>query len=475
METYFIKIVLCSSLFIAFYYLFLRNEKVLKFNRFYLIISLLFSLVFPLLHYHSPSSEMIESSGLMVGNLVSAENISGSNISFFTMFHFLIAIYILGTTFQLIKFSRGLWKMRQLIKTSDVENLNEYQLVLIEEKNSAHSFWNSIFLNKNDFKSGKIDDKILLHECAHLDQKHSADILLIKIVLIFFWFNPAFYLYKKYMLINHEFLADTEVLKNSQSISEYQKLLLSELIAEKWQFANSFNLINTKKRIKMMTTKTTKLSKLKSILSVPLAAALFFTFAQKISATENSSEKSDSAIFPSEISSGKNIPSMNNLINSDTLKPQKKIKNQKVGDNPPPPPPPPKAVSVELKEGDQVNYKMPPPPPPPSTVKQISAEFPGGPNSFRNSVASNFDGSVFNGNEGVLKTTVFIKIDESGKVTDYYTADGGNEIFNKEALNAVKKANEGKLWKPATENGKAVMSIYSMPLTMVLEAPKERK
>ena len=475
METYLFKIVVCSSIFIAFYHLLLRNEKVLKFNRFYLIISLLFSLIFPVLHYNSPSSEMVESSGLIVGNLVSVGNISGSNSSLFAISNFLIAIYILGTTFQLIKFSGGLWKMRQLIKSSDVENIKEYQLVLTEEKNSAHSFWNFIFLNKNDFKTGKIDDKILLHECAHLDQKHSLDILLIEFLLIFFWFNPAFYFYKKYMLINHEFLADNEVLKNSQSISDYQKLLLSELIAEKWQFANSFNLINTKKRIKMMTKKTTKLSKLKSSLSVPLAAALFFTFAQKISATENPSKESDKIFSPAAISNGENILISKKLVKFDTIKPQKKIKNQRLGDNPPPPPPPPKAVSVEIKEGDQMNYKMPPPPPPPSSVKQISAEFPGGPNSFRNSVASIFDGSVFNGNEGALKTTVFIKIDESGRVTDYYTADGGNEIFNKETLTAVKKANEGKLWKPATENGKAVMSIYSMPMTMVFEAPKERK
>ena len=475
METYFFKIVLCSSLFIAFYYLFLRNEKVLEFNRFYLIISLLFSLVFPLLHYNSPSSEMGESSGLIVGNLVSVGNNSVANLSFFTITNFLIAIYIIGTAYQLIKFSRGLWKMRQLIKTSDVEKLNAHQLVLTEDKNSAHSFWNSIFLNINDFKSGKIDDKILLHECAHLDQKHSADILLIEIVLIFFWINPAFYLYKKYMLINHEFLADTEVLKNSRSITEYQKLLLRELTAETRQFANSFNLINTKKRIKMMTTKTTKFSKLKSSLSVPLTAALFLTFAQKISATGNPTDKSDKTIFTSAISSRENFATSNNIIKSDTLKPQKKIKNQKAGDNPPPPPPPPKAVSVELKEGDKVNYKMPPPPPPPSSVKQIPAEFPGGPNSFRNSVANIFDGSVFSGNEGVLKTTVYIKIDESGRVTDYYIEDGGNEIFNKETLTAVKKANEGKIWKPATENGKAVMSIYSMPMTMVFESPKERK
>ena len=475
METYLFKIVLCSSIFIAFYYLFLRNEKVLKFNRFYLIVSLLFSLVFPLLHYNSPSSELSESSGLIVGNLVSVGNDSVANLSFFTISNFLIAIYIIGTAYRLIKFSRGLWKMRQLIKTSDVEKLNAHLLVLTEDKNSAHSFWNSIFLDKNDFKSGKIDDKILLHECAHLDQKHSADILLIEIVLIFFWFNPAFYLYKKYMLINHEFLADSEVLKNSRSISEYQKLLLRELTAEKRQFTNSFNLINTKKRIKMMTKKTTKLAKLKSSLSVPLAVALFLTFAQKISATENPTDNSDITIFPSAISSRENFATSNNIIKSDTLKPQKKIKNQKAGDNPPPPPPPPKAVSVELKEGDKVNYKMPPPPPPSSSVKQIPAEFPGGPNSFRNSVANIFDGSVFSGNEGVLKATVYIKIDESGRVTDYYTADGGNEVFNKENLTAVKKANEGKLWKPATENGKAVMSIYSMPMTMVFESPKERK
>jgi hypothetical protein len=42
-----LKIILCSSIFIGIYYLFLEREKMYRFNRFYLLFSLIFSYVIP--------------------------------------------------------------------------------------------------------------------------------------------------------------------------------------------------------------------------------------------------------------------------------------------------------------------------------------------------------------------------------------------------------------------------------------------
>src|SRR5882757_3592066 len=47
MVTYIIKTIVCSAVFLAFYILFLEKEKVHRFNRFYLLLSVVLSLVIP--------------------------------------------------------------------------------------------------------------------------------------------------------------------------------------------------------------------------------------------------------------------------------------------------------------------------------------------------------------------------------------------------------------------------------------------
>jgi bla regulator protein BlaR1 len=98
------------------------------------------------------------------------------------------------------------------------------------------------------------------------------------------------------------------------------------------------------------------------------------------------------------------------------------------------------------------------------TIK-TQAEFPGGINAFRSAVSTNFNTSVMTGKEGNLKATVYFKIDENGKTSDY-KVEGTNEIFNKETLRTVNMVNLSQLWKPATIDGKPVNSVYKLPLTM---------
>ena len=47
METIILKIILCSGIVLGLYYLFLAKEKTLTFNRFYLLLGLIFSYTIP--------------------------------------------------------------------------------------------------------------------------------------------------------------------------------------------------------------------------------------------------------------------------------------------------------------------------------------------------------------------------------------------------------------------------------------------
>lgn len=271
-----------SAIFILLYYFFLEREKIHIFKRFYLLFSILFSVFIPLI-------------SITYGSVKKAENIHQNNTeimilpetklvepSIFTTENILLGIFLLGFTILLLKFSFGIFKLIKEIKRSEKIKQENFQIILKQNKITPYSFWNCIFLNKKDFSEGKIDAKIILHEKAHINQKHSIDVLFIEILLCVFWFNPAFYFYKKAMVTNHEFLADEAVLKQNQDVENYQKLILNELISEKILFTNPFNLNNTKKRIVMMTTKITKIAKLKSYLTLPISAILFFAFVEKV-------------------------------------------------------------------------------------------------------------------------------------------------------------------------------------------------
>ena len=61
MTTYIVKTILCSAIFILFYYLFLEREKIYRFNRYYLIFSIVFAFIVPLITIKIPTVASIMS------------------------------------------------------------------------------------------------------------------------------------------------------------------------------------------------------------------------------------------------------------------------------------------------------------------------------------------------------------------------------------------------------------------------------
>ena len=100
-----------------------------------------------------------------------------------------------------------------------------------------------------------------------------------------------------------------------------------------------------------------------------------------------------------------------------------------------------------------------------SEVEQL-AEFPGGINSFRSKVQNSFDGSVMDGDEGLVKTEVTFIVERDGSITDV-KASGSNRTFNDEAIRTVKSIKNK--WTPAKINGQAVRYRFRLPLTMQFE------
>jgi murein DD-endopeptidase MepM/ murein hydrolase activator NlpD len=252
-----IKSTVCLVVFYSFYHFFLRNHKILIFNRFYLNISLVLALLIPLIVIPVRSDftlnnpiERLSSSIGQAASVESAIQISypQSNLQNFIFIFFILISCILAVRFVL-NISGILGKILQSRKVQ----FHKTTIVLIKERTLPYSFFKYIFVNREDFENGKIEQELLLHEEAHCEQYHSIDILLIELINIFLWFNPAIWLFRRELLLNHEYSADNKVLIFNDSI-DYQRLILNVLLRNNSNYlVSNFKFSLIKNRIIMMT------------------------------------------------------------------------------------------------------------------------------------------------------------------------------------------------------------------------------
>ncbi|MBO9682435.1 MAG: M56 family metallopeptidase [Flavisolibacter sp.] len=308
MISYLIKMILCSGILLLAYFLLFEREKTHRFNRFYLLFSIGFSFLVPFISIKNqkevlPFAETV---------YVIPENIDNNSGNAYTNNTSpvavptkgedwrpdpLLIVYIMVATGLLLRFAKNLSVLLKRSWTGEKLRYQNARLVLCNNHLIPFSFLNSIFIDKEEYENGKVEKEILQHELAHVKQKHSLDILFTELVLCFAWFNPFLYGYKKAIRLNHEFLADDDVLKTFPNTSSYQYLLLNKISSASHSLlTSSFNYITTKKRLIMMT-KTTSLFKLvlKQTVLLPLSVLLVFLFGTKLVAQGKEPGKKASA------------------------------------------------------------------------------------------------------------------------------------------------------------------------------------
>lgn len=280
--------------FYAVYKIWLENEKMFRFNRAYLLLSLVFSFVVPLqLFSFKPLLENGLSIIQLEGIVIRTSNVVWNEIPIMqTILNILMQVYVVVAIILTIHFILNLLSFYRKIKSNEVRFVNDVKVILIEESILPHSFWKSIFINKEAFETGKIPSELIAHEKAHLKQKHTLDILFIEVLQIIFWFNPLIVLYKKAIKLNHEFLADEAVNKQFGSVKNYQSLLL-DFASDKntISLASNINYLITKKRLLMMTKNVSPFKiALKTITTSVVCFLVIFTFSTK-SAAQKVEEK----------------------------------------------------------------------------------------------------------------------------------------------------------------------------------------
>nr|WP_294790043.1 M56 family metallopeptidase [uncultured Mucilaginibacter sp.] len=293
MIAYILKSAICLATFLVVYHLFFEKMKMHRFNRFYLLLSLVAGLVLPALTIEI-STDVLDHTPLLSNTMALQEipssfptEVSGGAVvqessSSYNFETLLILFYSIIACVLAIRFVRNLAIIHSRIYKNPRQKIKEGSLVMLSNDVLPHSFLSHIFINEDDYREGRIDEQLLEHELTHVRQMHSLDILFVEIIKIIFWFNPVFVFYKKAIQLNHEFLADEAVVCRYE-VSAYQYLLLKETnLAEPSPLASNLNYSLTKKRLTMMIKTTSKLKIWTARVAVlPVLAAMLFLFSMK--------------------------------------------------------------------------------------------------------------------------------------------------------------------------------------------------
>jgi TonB family protein len=416
---------LCLALALVFYKAFLEKLTFFNWNRAILLFMLISALVVPLLSFELASDQTgiqeITLPVFWVGEQIQEE--SGFWIWSLTWQETFFGIYIFGLVIAFGRLSLGL--IKPIFQLQMVEKFSYQGMkIAVHPSFEPASFFNYILLPSFDPKNPDLD-QILLHESVHVEKKHTWDLLLLQFAKAIFWFNPLIFLYEGSLREVHEFQADQGVTKSYSQIA-YSRLLLRLLTKQSsWQFVNSFNQFQTKKRIIMMTKTNSKtIQKARFLLVLPLMALVVFVFScEREDITPQTSEVAD---FPEILE----VPFSEN----------------------PAPVPPIENLELVIEENADEVFDLVEEQPMPQ----------GGMNGWHEYLAKNIKYPAEARENGIEGTViVMFEIHEDGSINNAEILRGIGESADQEAVRVVQNAPK---WEPGKQRGRVVKTRMRLPI-----------
>ncbi len=293
MLQYILQTVAFQLFFLIIYDVFLKKETFFYWNRAYLLVTALLSIVLPFIKIESfkeaiPQQFIIQLPEVILGNLTQTEPVLLFEKGIEQTSNFVInwqLLFVLGTTIAFLFFTYKLVKIIVLIYKNPKHWKGDLRIVELINSNAAFSFFHYVFLGEHI--NSKDKDTIIKHEIIHVKQNHSIDLLLFEILRILFWFNPLVYMYQNRIRTLHEYIADAKAIKSQDKSHYYENLLTQVFETRNVSFINTFfkkSLI--KKRIVMLTK-----SRSKQILKFKYALLIPLVFGMLLYTSSNAQEK----------------------------------------------------------------------------------------------------------------------------------------------------------------------------------------
>ena len=281
---YILQTILFQLVFLLVYEMFLKKETFFNWNRAYLLITAVLSLLLPFIKVPAfsqvvPQEYIIQLPAVVIGqtsqqvSTVSGTVLESEAISSGLVWQWEYLLW-LGFICALAMLLYKMYKIVHIIKQNTILKKANVSLVQLKDSTAAFSFFNYVFIGENIAE--KEQAIILKHELVHVHQKHSLDLLFFEILRVLFWFNPLVYSYQSKLRILHEYIADQEALKTQDKVSYYQNLLTQLFDTQNVSFINTFykkSLI--KKRIVMLQkSKSNQLKLVKYLMVIPAVFAM---------------------------------------------------------------------------------------------------------------------------------------------------------------------------------------------------------
>lgn len=283
----------------------------------------------------------------------------------------------------------------------------------------SFSFFNFIYIGEE----ARENEIIHRHELVHVQQGHSYDILFLEIVRVFNWFNPVFFFYIRELKFQHECIADQFCAAKDKA--SYAELLIANALRVSTDvlshgFARESIL---KKRIMMLfQNKSKKSNQWKYILIIPVTAVIALIGLVLNNTVDAKTELIDKVIDVK-------LPEV----------PEAVIK----------------LMDMET-QGTQQEKIL--------TNPEVLAEPSGGMKAYMTYIRKNFKYSDEMLDKGINGTVeIAFVVEKDGSITDLKTK---KDIGFGAATMIQSIVKNGKKWRPAVHNGKAVRSSYTLPVKL---------
>jgi TonB family protein len=278
---YLLKVNVAFVLFYAFYRLFFYKDTFFKLRRAILLAFFGLALFYPLLNIQDwvrqqePIADVIYMYSAMLPEATAKADAAASVDWYGWLLGSLGFIYWGILAFLCGRFLVQLSSILWLAHTSERVVIHETPVYALRKAAGPFSFFRMVFLHPESH-SDKETDEILTHECTHVSQWHSIDVILSEMMCMACWFNPFVWLLKREVRHNLEYLADNTVIQSGYDSKSYQYHLLGLAHHQSvTTLYNSFNVLHLKNRIMMMNKKRSPgIVRTKYLIFIPLVGIL---------------------------------------------------------------------------------------------------------------------------------------------------------------------------------------------------------
>lgn len=401
------------GLFWGLYRLLLSRDRWLQLSRVYLIITMLFSLTYPLIRLPEAAATATISLPAMEVFTEPVATTTAAPVHTLTGMDVYLAGVVLMLAILLLSVVRTIIHLRKMkyVRRGTVK------LTLIDDDTAPYSFFNHVVIGKQNMNDEEMQS-ILAHEELHVRQWHTLDVLLGRVICCLAWFNPFAWLCLRELRAVHEYLADGEVLA-THGRKEYLGLLYREATGIGYghiTVSNNFKSINIKNRIIMMNKTKTRFGAWKVLAALPVAALLLMVGCKQTGPAPAENEAAEEQATLNE-------------------------------------------ASVEPELFDYTQNEP---------AEGLTApEFEGGMDAFYKYLTENIHYPEQAKAEGIQgRVLVRFVVRDNGDIVNVEVAKGIGSGCDEEAVRVVKAMPK---WKPATYEGKAVNVQYALPIVFKLQ------